>query len=156
MNTRDLAWLAGILEGEGYFGTPGKKSQSVIKLAMSDEDVIRRAAALMGTKVYSYLPVGERRKVMWNTTAYSSKAASWMMTLWPFIGHRRQKRILEALTVWRSQRLHQPSQQIIQCFHTQRQVYALGMCSPCYQRNHWALRKERARAWHESQSAAQS
>ncbi len=49
MSLKDLAWLGGLLEGEGCFMIP--KGSPRIALAMSDKDVVQRAARLMGLNV---------------------------------------------------------------------------------------------------------
>ena len=53
MTEIEIAWLAGLLEGEGSFGLTGyaaKKSKvfPTISLAMTDLDIIERAGALIG------------------------------------------------------------------------------------------------------------
>ena len=45
MKTKELHWLAGLLEGEGCFTF--NTYSPVIMLAMTDEDEVRRAATLM-------------------------------------------------------------------------------------------------------------
>lgn len=104
MDIRDITWMAGLLEGEGYFGGGrkgrGKKRDSfVIALTMTDEDVIARAAALLDCK---YFP---RKSVKGWKPAYmlqvsGKRAAAWMMTLYPLMGERRKARISEALRHW--------------------------------------------------------
>lgn len=57
MTDTDIAWVAGLLEGEGYFGCriattknrPGKAYLQVrICVNMTDEDVLRRAQSITG------------------------------------------------------------------------------------------------------------
>lgn len=105
MTIKEIAWMAGLLEGEGYFGGgrkgEGKNRDSfVIALTMTDEDVIARAATLLDCK---YFP---RKLVKGWKPAYmlqvgGRRAAAWMMTLYPFMGMRRKARIHEALSYWR-------------------------------------------------------
>ena len=62
----DIAWLAGLLEGEGCFRLD-KGKYPIIRLGMGDEDVVVRAASLMKTRVLHC-------RNMWTTTvagAYS-------------------------------------------------------------------------------------
>jgi hypothetical protein len=46
----DIAWLAGLLEGEGSFMRGKRKDAPGISLAMTDRDVVERAAKLLRTK----------------------------------------------------------------------------------------------------------
>lgn len=55
IETKDIYWLAGLLEGEGAFCVRGKLSNDgskgaypVIQVGSTDRDVIMRAAKLMG------------------------------------------------------------------------------------------------------------
>lgn len=110
MRTSDICWLAGLLEGEGWFQVP---SGSGIKVGLqsSDRDVIERAAALLGTTVLGpYSSSGqnlksaalrnEPYKERWSTVACGRVAAGWMMTLYPQLSQRRKEKIRTALLAW--------------------------------------------------------
>jgi hypothetical protein len=47
MTATDIAWLAGIIEGEGTFGRKGHPAGQV-RVQMTDEDVIDRLHSLTG------------------------------------------------------------------------------------------------------------
>jgi hypothetical protein len=49
----ELYWLAGLLEGEGSFvkGPPSRPNCPIVQLAMTDGDVVERAARLLGRGV---------------------------------------------------------------------------------------------------------
>jgi hypothetical protein len=47
MTESDLAWLAGLLEGEGCFHFT---RTAYVVISMTDEDIIERAASLMNSK----------------------------------------------------------------------------------------------------------
>lgn len=108
----DLHWLSGILEGEGSFGVrkvvrrgdtlhaPRRYSDPIIQLSMTDEDVVRRAAALLGAWCNRYDKTGPNRKPRWATSVVSGRAAAWMTILCPLMGSRRQERIREVLAGW--------------------------------------------------------
>ena len=102
----DLAWLAGLIEGEGYLSL---KSRAVpcITIAMADEDIIARAAALLGAKWYAM----RRRKsdkphykTIFRCQRAGASAAGWMMTLYQFFGRRRRMKIREILAGFRNRR----------------------------------------------------
>ncbi len=82
----DVAWIAGLLEGEGYFGIDNRSKDRYevskippapfIKVSMVDEDIIQRLSKLLdksyfspsrktvkGKQVYT-LHIGEKEKVL--------------------------------------------------------------------------------------------
>lgn len=104
-----LAWLSGLLEGEGTFTTTRADGHTypVLALKMCDEDVVERAAAVLGAASVSLRrPKYDR----WSDT-YAAKisghhAATWMRTLRPFMGQRRREAIDAALSVYHPIQLH--------------------------------------------------
>jgi hypothetical protein len=111
MKLSDIAWLAGLLEGEGSFSVSvvreGKiqagKRRLQITLMMTDEDVVRRAAAIMNTKLYGpYGPYKNSVKPCWQIHVGASRAAAWMMTLYSFMGERRRLAIEQGLREWKT------------------------------------------------------
>jgi hypothetical protein len=104
----DEAWLAGLLEGEGSFGILRSDGNAypAIKLEMSDADVVRRAADLLGAPS---LQTRAPRKAHWRTTYVAAitgeRAAVWMRSLAPLMGDRRSRSIARALTEYRPIRL---------------------------------------------------
>src|SRR3989442_1732658 len=107
MKTCDLYWLAGLMEGEGWFtldkknGRPGRDSIR-IGLTMTDEDVVRRAAdiAQMGhvTGPHDKGP-GNKPQWLWRV-GRQSDVRSLMADLYPLLGKRRQERCRFLLTYW--------------------------------------------------------
>ena len=97
MKLTDIAWLAGLLEGDGYFtlhgGTKGDKCP-VIGVAMTDEGPIIKAATILGAKV-------NRNRTSWIAQIYGAKAIGWMMTLYPLLHKRRRERITSIIKYWR-------------------------------------------------------
>src|SRR5258706_4559583 len=104
----DQAWLAGLLEGEGSFCIQRSDGNSypLIKVEMSEADIVRRAAELMGAPS---LQTRAPRKAHWRTTYVAAvageRAAVWMRSLAPLMGDRRSRSIARALTEYRSIRL---------------------------------------------------
>jgi hypothetical protein len=93
----DLGWLAGILEGEGsFFQLKAFPGQPIISLGMTDEDVVARAAKLMGISYHSdILPSGKTRyKFM---IRGRPRAGRIMGTLHGLMGERRRGQIEDAL-----------------------------------------------------------
>lgn len=100
--------MAGLFEGEGSFtaNTYGPRRFIEMTLMMTDEDVVRRAAAILGARVYGpYGPYKNCKKACWQTRLGGARCAGWMMTLYVFMGARRQQAIREALDFWKTFRV---------------------------------------------------
>jgi len=100
VSTKDIAWLAGLLEGEGCFRFDSK-AHLVIQLAMTDRDVVDRAAALLGGAVCEKKPKAAHHKMQYLVRVFGARAAGWMMTFWPFLGQRRRQKVEDCLSRWR-------------------------------------------------------
>ena len=102
MTPVDRAWLAGLLEGEGSFTTT-RPQEVRISLEMTDEDVVARAATLMGTH---YIPKPPRRdqpshwKPQYKACLSGRRAIDLMKELLPYMGERRSLRIGEITGDW--------------------------------------------------------
>jgi hypothetical protein len=100
----ELAWLAGLLEGEGYFGmikshVGGKMYRYPrVGVTMTDRDVIERVAAMFGQKVTTVRPGPRSRLMQYRFTLTGARAAQLMVDLRPMLGARRQARIDEVLS----------------------------------------------------------
>lgn len=108
MDLRDVYWLAGLLEGEGCFACyryNGDTPYPTIKLAMCDEDVVRRAFAIMKPTAklrYVLKPAPKSVKPQWIMNVYGRRAIAWMMVLYPLLGVRRREKIRECIKTWKS------------------------------------------------------
>lgn len=102
MTEIEAAWLAGLLEGEGCFTVfrrrPSGREGTQITLAMTDRDVVQRAADLMGTTVNLMRPARGNHNAMWRTIASSQRAEDIMLSIRPFMGTRRVARIDDILS----------------------------------------------------------
>lgn len=99
MDKEDLIWLSGLLEGEGTFDLQRGRYPR-IRLAMTDRDVVGRAATLMGTRVRLSL----RRapyKPTWHAEMQGPRAAALMERLLPHMGSRRSQTIASILADYR-------------------------------------------------------
>lgn len=104
LKMNDLHWLAGLLEGEGsFYDNHRNYSRSVptISLAMTDEDVVKRAGKILDRKPMGPYKYTDNQKEFWRLTCTGRKAAAWMMTLYPTMSQRRQEKIKEILEHWR-------------------------------------------------------
>lgn len=103
MKERDLAWLAGLLEGEGSFlkAPPSSPNCPRISLEMTDKDVVERAASLMDGKVVKRTNL---KSALWKPTyrviIKGSRAVALMRVLYPEMGVRRRSQIDLALEMY--------------------------------------------------------
>ena len=89
----DIAWLGGLLEGEGYFALHRGRNP-VISVGMTAEDTINKVSDMWDARV-------THRKNMYYTQVNGARAAGWMMTLYPFLGKRRRESVTKAIKFWR-------------------------------------------------------
>lgn len=110
MDTEEITWLAGLLEGEGTFGTSHVKTPTVrIILMMTDRDVVQRAAKLMDAPEPSERRrmnprTGSPYKVAWVATVSGNKAVQIMNDIHPYMGERRSARISELISLFTAAR----------------------------------------------------
>ena len=107
MEAKSIHWLAGFLEGEGWFFCK-PKGTCTVGVCSTDEDVIIKAASIMGGKVGGPYANGQSKhgvpyKPKWQLIRQSTVAAAWMMTLYPLMSARRQEGMRSALATWRQQ-----------------------------------------------------
>jgi hypothetical protein len=88
----DTSWLAGLLEGEGYFGCVRPHTVR-IALTMIDRDVVERAALMLGAKVYPIQARQENWMPSWGVTVYGQCAPDIAGKLEPLLGRRRREQI---------------------------------------------------------------
>jgi hypothetical protein len=101
LEERDLYWLAGLLEGEGYFkaGVPSAPNKPRIVVSMTDEDVVRKVAELWSV---SYHRLNRSKKKEGHSPAYQvmlthRPAIELMKKVYPLMGARRQQQIDKVL-----------------------------------------------------------
>lgn len=143
----DIAWIAGILEGEGSFMLKSKRSYNgtiCIGLQMSDFDVMERCSKILNAKLYGpYISSqkkkdGACKKETWMINIFGSNAASWMMTVFSFMGERRKEKICSLLEHWKKQQSIIP--RMSSC-HPEIKMFSKGYCKSCYMKNYHKERK---------------
>lgn len=89
MTETEIAWLAGWLEGEGYFGVAPSGS-IVIQVCCTDQDVMEKAAKLMRAKG---VKLQKRKKEHWKDVykahLHGQSAVNIMKLIRPYMGERR-------------------------------------------------------------------
>src|SRR5438093_8334018 len=97
-----IAWIAGLLEGEGHFGLSYNEKYPTIKVGVTDLDTIEKARDIMSPSTNI---ICERRQNNWKPFykfgLHSTKAVEWMMTIYPLMSIRRKARIKSCIISWR-------------------------------------------------------
>ena len=126
IETRDIIWLGGLLEGEGWF-ILHKKKYPAIGVNMTAEDTIVKVSAMWDTRIY-------REGNQWRTLITGAYAIQWMFMLYPFLGKCRQKSIREIVKFWKEYSYARTSNgmRTMATCHPHRIVVGHGLCSPCY------------------------
>jgi hypothetical protein len=101
-DTRQLAWLVGLMEGEGSFarGSPAKPRRPTTSINMTDEDVISRVCKLWGTRLWTLKVTESRYKIPYRTELVGGSAVAMMTLLRPHLSARRQTQIDEAVATY--------------------------------------------------------
>lgn len=150
MTEIEIAWLAGLLEGEGSFGNYSKKTMVDLRLqlAMGDRDVIEKAAAVVGgAPVYTYDRKGQKgfrdhHKPQHKFTLRGYKAARIMEAVLPFMGARRSAKITELLAQWNARRSRTRERGLPAVCHPERPHYCQDLCRLCYTRLRYSKTKD--------------
>jgi hypothetical protein len=102
LDMRQLAWLAGLMEGEGSFSraTPAMPRRPRLSIGMTDCDVIERVCELWGTRLYTHIPKVERYKQVYRTELVGGSAVALMMLLRPHMSARRQAQIDQSIATY--------------------------------------------------------
>ena len=103
-SVKEIAWVAGILEGEGCFFASNKKclASAVIALVSTDLDVILKFKEI--TKCQNQVQISRRNSKYWKTSykilVSGNLSIQWMMTIYSLMGTRRKEKIAELLSNW--------------------------------------------------------
>lgn len=95
-------WLAGLLEGEGSFlpPPPSAPNRPAIQIAMTDEDVLARAAELLGVSYHRWQRKNPQAKASFQAALRGRRAVELMKQLYPLMGQRRRQQIDRALAAY--------------------------------------------------------
>lgn len=105
MNKVQLAWLAGILEGEGSFVVSGGGNIFAISMSSVDRDVIATVAGLIGGNVCGPYQYVTNTQSFYRTTKAGKAAVRLSRKLYPFMSARRRAQITKARTSAQQQRI---------------------------------------------------
>lgn len=128
----DILWLAGLLEGEGSF-TLNRGLFPTIGLAMTDYDVVEKAAKIMGVNnIYLEKKTKQGWKDAYRAQLIGYHAVRVMERIKPYMGERRTKKINEVLIMWNSLSHYREKGKLNECGHPDEKHYGRGMCRRCY------------------------
>lgn len=97
LNYGDFRQLVGFLEGEGCFWL-GKQGSVGFEFTTTDKDVAESMAKLLGIEAKPSTSTNPlAKKVSYRARIFGEPAIIWMKALWPFLGIRRQDKILSIL-----------------------------------------------------------
>lgn len=102
-NVRNIAWLAGLLEGEGCFYSRRRGKDGValgIALTMTDEDVVRHAATVGGCGIISgpWKSKHAHHKPFWRWTVSRQRDAyAVAVAVYGFLGSRRRSAVRDII-----------------------------------------------------------
>jgi hypothetical protein len=99
----EFHWLVGILEGEGTFlrGPPSRPGTPILRVSMTDRDVVDRVAKLFERAVVRLRRRKPHHKLPYATTIKGAPATRVMYAVRPFLGKTRQLQIDRAIRSWR-------------------------------------------------------
>lgn len=103
MPTKDIRWVAGLIEGEGTIYLDSTKGRMYPRLMVrsTDKDVLDTLATLVGhgkvTGPYEDTRVDYDRKLYYSWQANGERAMKLMKRVYPYMLTRRQRQITDAL-----------------------------------------------------------
>lgn len=96
MKDTEIAWLAGLFEGEGCINFQGKNCVR-LDLGSTDEDVIRKLLETVGVGKVQLDKLKENRKPFFRwILSVKADVIEVLMQIYPYMGERRAARIDEA------------------------------------------------------------
>lgn len=100
MKDIDVAWLAGLFEGEGNIYCKNNCIQ--VTIAMTDLDVIDKVDLLVTGRRYERSS-GEKRQTLYIWRLYGEPAYNFINIVLPYLGERRSLKALEVIEIHESE-----------------------------------------------------
>jgi hypothetical protein len=155
MTELEIAWLAGLLEGEGNFELVpahrcGKRRSMEVRLnlSMTDLDVVERVAKLVEATAKIWTNDRSKQsgtrpnhKPLYCLSIKGYRAIRIMTAILPFMGERRSAKIREAIDAWNAV-AHTRERNLPPTCHPDLPHYSKGLCRACYKRSAWATKKD--------------
>src|SRR5436309_2125500 len=100
LRERDIAWTAGLYEGEGTVYLVNRKRWPVVQLNMTDREPLERLHRIWGGHIYGPYHNGPNRKPIWRWNFTGRDAIATLFEyIWDDLSPRRQEqaaRVMEA------------------------------------------------------------
>ena len=105
MTDIEIAWAAGLMEGEGCFytfmGNGGRSGPYIgINVTSTDRDVLEKLKGICGGNILSK-KTASNYKPAWQWQLYSKKAVPILSAIRPYLGERRGKKVDDLLRIGR-------------------------------------------------------
>lgn len=111
----EIGWVAGFLEGEGYFHTVGRKNNTPrVEASQVDICPIDRLQGLFGGNMWlegrgqDYGRFRGNRQPCWKWYVHGTKAIEIIMTIWPLVGTKRREEIERVIEAWKAAEVPAP------------------------------------------------
>ena len=106
IDDKDFFWLVGILEGEGTFlaGPPTSRGQPIVRVSMTDRDVVERIGAVIDRAVVPVSVLRSHYKTPYVTCMKGAPAVALMRAVRPHLGAVRRVQIDRAIASWHGHR----------------------------------------------------
>lgn len=101
----DVAWAAGLFEGEGCIHNRSSHSIAV-SINMTDLDVLEKISSIYDGKVTPLKTRQEHWKPSWIWCLYGGNARDFLLDIMPYLGARRTERASKALDRYSSMQDH--------------------------------------------------
>jgi hypothetical protein len=101
MKDTDIAWAAGLYEGEGSLTKRKTDKGAFISLNMTDKDVVEKIYNVTGVGSFFSIPSAEKgnRKPQWRWQVGKWEDVVDLLRLFlPYLGERRKKKVLQILS----------------------------------------------------------
>jgi hypothetical protein len=93
----NIAWAAGLFEGEGSISIDKRNDVPALHMSMTDKDVVERFAEIVGVGSITHRPYEPPLKEQWAWQASGTNAVNVLNELLPWLGARRRARAEEVL-----------------------------------------------------------
>ena len=109
ISIRDIAWFAGLYEGEGSVLVESTRLAPRLRIDMTDRDVLERAAVMTGGRIHGYESKTRQElhpqwKPAYSLVVNGPAAIGWLMTIYSLLGMRRRAQIRKAVNYWRARK----------------------------------------------------
>lgn len=137
MTEKDIAWVAGLFEGEGTVSINRGRAAG-IAIAMTDRDVLERVQAIFGGKICISYPAKGKWKECHKWYLSVAESEDFLLAIYPYLFSRRRERIdlwLAARQELVSGKRSSRAQEVIELSHrglTQREIAAIVKVSQPY------------------------